>query len=80
MAVKENLALLGNTYRIVEMDNAGMGAGAIAGTFQDNGIDLNKEDVIDTLRVIGKLRSKALPRKVAKQAIKNHHTFNGKPA
>jgi hypothetical protein len=35
----------GNLNRIVEMDAAGVGANAIAGVFQDNGIDLNSNDV-----------------------------------
>lgn len=80
MGIRENLALVGNTNRIVEMDQAGMGAGAIAGTFQDNGISISKEDVTNTLRIADKLRSKALPKRKVKQAIKNHNVFDGKLA
>ncbi|KEY58492.1 hypothetical protein [Serratia sp. DD3] len=80
MKVKEYLALHGNINRIVEMDAGGMGANAIAGTFQDNDILINADDVRFVLARFPVLSSKALPKAVARKAIKATKIFNGETA
>ncbi|MBK0677026.1 hypothetical protein GZ051_17670 [Klebsiella oxytoca] len=80
MNLKENLALWGNINRITEMDAGGMGANAIAGTFQDNNISINADDVRYVLNRIPALSKTALPKAVAKAAVKATKSFNGKPA
>jgi len=77
MKPREHLALHGNINRIVEMDAAGMGANAIAGTFQDNNIALNADDVRFVLNRVPVLSSKALPKSAAKGAIAGAIAFDG---
>ena len=77
MKPREHLALHGNINRRVEMDAAGMGANAIAGTFQDNNIALNADDVRFVLNRVPVLSSKALPKSAAKAAIAGTKAFNG---
>ena len=57
-----------------------MGANAIAGTFQDNKISINADDVRFVLTRIPVLSKNALPKKQAKKAIAATKVFNGKPA
>lgn len=77
MKVRESLALHGNINRIMEMDAENMGANAIAGTFQDNDININADDVRFVLRRIPALSSKALPKAAARAAIAGTKAFNG---
>ncbi|MDF7784142.1 hypothetical protein P4910_01235 [Pantoea stewartii] len=80
MKVKESIFFHGNVNRVVEMDGEGMGANAIAGTFQDNGIPLNADDVRFILNRVPVIASKPLPKAKAKAAIAGNKAFNGKPA
>ncbi|HGM5435508.1 TPA: hypothetical protein ACKPY3_002846 [Serratia marcescens] len=77
MNIRKSLALHGNINRINEMDAAGMGANAIAGTFQDNNINISADDVRFVLTRIPELSSKALPKAAVKAAIAGTEAFDG---
>ena len=59
----------GNLNRIIDMDAAGVGANAIAGMFQDNGININANDVRSLLKANEQLTRKALPKTEAQKLI-----------
>jgi len=59
----------GNLNRIIDMDAAGVGANAIAGVFQDNGININANDVRSLLKANEQLTRKALPKTEAQKLI-----------
>lgn len=80
MKLNENLTLWGNVNRITEMNAEGMGANAIAGTFQDNNILINADDVRFVLNRLPVLSTTALSKKAAKEAIAGTKSFNGEPA
>jgi hypothetical protein len=63
------LKLSGNINRILEMSNGGLGDNAISGHFKDKKINVSPQFVREIR--IGALEAskKALPKKVAKQAI-----------
>ena len=70
----------GNLNRMVEMDSAGVGANAIAGVFQDNGIDINASDVRSMLKANEVLTKKALPKAEAAKLINQNNLGGIQPA
>jgi hypothetical protein len=48
---------------------ADVGANAIAGTFQDHGMNISANDVRSVLKITTELTKKALPKKAAEQLI-----------
>lgn len=70
----------GNLNRMVEMDSAGVGANAIAGVFQDNGIDINASDVRSMLKASKVLTKKALPKAEAAKLINQNNLGGIQPA
>ena len=70
----------GTLNRRVEMDSAGVGANAIAGVFQDNGIDINASDVRSMLKANEVLTKKALPKAEAAKLINQNNLGGIQPA
>lgn len=73
MRIDKSIKLHGNMNRIIEMDAEGVGANAIAGIFQDFGMDINANDVRSALKFNAQLTKKVLPKKAAKNLIKQHN-------
>jgi hypothetical protein len=69
MRIDKSLKLNGNINRILEMNAAGVGVNAIAGTFQDYGMNINADDVRGVLKISEELTKKAIPKKAVKQLI-----------
>ena len=76
MSWRENLVTIGNLNRIQEMKNAGMGNNAIAGMFQDYGMNVTAQQIETLSTVTPELGKKALPKKEVKQAIKVYQSFD----
>ncbi len=70
----EDLRYRGNVNRIMEMHALGNGPRAIAGTFQDHGIDITAEQVEGIIGSRAALCKKALPKSAVK-ALTNAHTL-----
>ncbi|WP_081192523.1 hypothetical protein [Halomonas sp. BC1] len=70
----------GNLNRIIEMDEAGVGANAIAGVFQDNNIDINANDVRSLLKANKALTKKALPKSESRKLIDQNDLGGFQPA
>ncbi|WP_404361063.1 hypothetical protein [Methylotuvimicrobium sp. KM1] len=66
----------GNLNRIIEMDEAGLGANAIAGVFQDNNINIDANDVRSLLKTHETLAKKALPKNESKKLIEQNKLNN----
>ncbi|MEE9368287.1 MAG: hypothetical protein V3V05_05425 [Pontiella sp.] len=67
MNISETMKMTGNRNRMSELQNAGFGYSAIAGVFQDNGIELSPETVKDMLN--SELTKKALSKAAVKELI-----------
>lgn len=77
MSVREQLNRAGNMNRIMEMHEGGCGPNQIAGAFMDHGIQITATQVINVVETYEALGAKALPKAVAKAAIRaNKNTFN----
>lgn len=73
MRFDKSLKLQGNINRIIEMNEAGVGVNAIAGIFQDHGMNINAGDVRAVIKISEELTKKAIPKKSVDQLIKQNN-------
>ncbi|MBO6091019.1 MAG: hypothetical protein J6P00_02220 [Acetobacter sp.] len=73
------MKLCGNVNRIKEMKEAGLGNNAIAGMFQDYGIDVKPEHIDPILYFCEVGSSIALPKKASKDLIKHFEGLSEGP-
>lgn len=77
MSVRKHLIRAGNMNRIMEMHEGGCGPNQIAGAFLDHGIQITAVQVKNVIETYEALGAKALPKAVAKAAIRaNKNTYN----